>query len=408
MRSSRDISVLPAVPPGAAGTAPNIQERLLEVLSRQGPTHRAELARALDVSRTTVSKTVNELLENGLLLVLDEEDAGKVPGGMSPRLKRKLGLNPRRALLATFIFRMDRFEVALGTADGRLLAVQEEQVDPSSLGGERLERSRAIFRALLHEQSLSEEAVRGCYVALDTQIDEHSGEVHSEQASAIWYGTNAKRTVAGWVKDATIVVDNTARLATLAQYLAIQEPRPRCIVYVELSWGIGMGLVKDGVRFTGGHGGAGEIGHTSLDYRGELCECGNHGCLQNSVGVTAVLARARSALGEEVGFVDEIGARAAGDDTAARALVQEVGEDLGAGLVTVCNLLDPDLVVLGGELTGLGPDLLDAAERVMRRRALPLATRSLEVKYATRREDTRADVRTALWALRSQVGTSLV
>ncbi|MGP9538431.1 ROK family protein [Brachybacterium sp. AOP43-C2-M15] len=371
--------------------------------------HRAELARWLDVSRTTVTKTVNELLDDGVLVVLDDDgNTDRLPSPPAPaasppgRLKRKLGLNPLRTLLATAVFRIDRFEITLGAADGRLLATRTEPLSADAGGEERLEQGRAAFRGLLREHSLPVDAVRGFYVAVNAQIDDDTGEVPSAEASTIWFGSNVKRTVADWAPNARVHVDNTARLSALAEYLSLPSPRPRSLVYVELTWGIGMGLVKDGMSYGGGHGGAGEIGHMSLDHRGELCGCGNRGCLQGFVGMHAVLERGSEVLGREVTDVAEIGDLATGDDPRCRALVREIGEDLGAGLVTVCNLLDPNLVVLGGELTRLGPGLATAAERVIRRRALPLATRSLDLRIADLSEDMHSDSLAALWMLRSR------
>jgi predicted NBD/HSP70 family sugar kinase len=304
-------------------------------------------------------------------------------------------------LLATAVFRIDRFEITLGAADGRVLAAREERIPSAIRGEERLDRARAVLRALLREHSFRADAVRGIYVAVDAQIDEDTGEVPSEEASAIWYGSNVKREVASWLPSAQVRLGNGAHVSALAEYLALPEPRPRSLVHVDLSWGIGLGHVEHGEIRSGGHGGAGELGHVSLDHRGEPCACGNRGCLQNHIGVRAVLERARTALGREIDDLAEIGA-AAEDDPRCRALVREVGEDLGAGLVTVCNLLDPNLVVLGGELTALGPGLVTVAERVIRRRALPLATRSLDLRTAENSSDMRGDSLAALWRLRSQ------
>ena len=152
---------------------------------------------------------------------------------------------------------------------------------------------------------------------------------------------------------------------------------------------IGASLVIDGRPFGGVHGLAGELGHVTVEPGGELCHCGNLGCLQATSSARAILARARDLLrrgvfsslaekSEHLPLADLAMAAASGDKLAL-GLLTEAGERLGMAISMALNLLGLDLVVLGGALVHCSPLVLEAAQRMVRLHVLPIlpATRTL-------------------------------
>lgn len=173
-----------------------------------------------------------------------------------------------------------------------------------------------------------------------------------------------------------IQVDHDCNLAALAEWSvrAAAGRRADPLIYVTVSTGIGAGIVIGGKVFHGHRGAAGELGHLTLAPTGPACNCGNRGCLEALASGTALARRAREALnpGREMTAAELAGARDAGDRQAAD-LLTEAAEWLGLGLAAASALIDPELIVLGGGLLGLGPGFVAAARDVMRARLMPRA-----------------------------------
>lgn len=140
------------------------------------------------------------------------------------------------------------------------------------------------------------------------------------------------------------------------------------MIYLTLSTGIGGGIITDGRLYTGHKGFAGEIGHLTIDRNGATCNCGNVGCLEAMASGTAVnrMARERLSAGEQSSLLAAAGGDASAvdakmvaeaakaGDPLAQSLMDEVGTNLGIGIVSLMHIFDPELIVIGG---GMSRDL---------------------------------------------------
>jgi predicted NBD/HSP70 family sugar kinase len=139
--------------------------------------------------------------------------------------------------------------------------------------------------------------------------------------------------------------------------------------------GIGSGHIIRGALYRGAGGTAGEIGHIAIDPNGPQCVCGLRGCLATLIGADALRAKAKKLWGKRKApptIADIVGGARAGDPVA-RQLVDEVGQVLGIAVAGVLNLLNPAVVVLGGEITGVGELLLEPLRASIRARALSMS-----------------------------------
>lgn len=371
--------------------------RLLSHLIREGPTHRADLSRGLGVSRTTVTNLAAELTEASVLAPLDRD--GPVAAATSPdrpQLKQQLGISARRGVLVSVVCRMTSTAIVVGTLDGRLLGSSGQDCPRDQTGHERMRRAGVLLDELLTGCEVEPTEILRLHLAVNTQCDRESGEVIAEQAAGPWRGVNPKQEASRWTP-APVIIENTARLAGLAEYHALSAPRPRSLVYVHLSWGITMGQVVDGEIVTGSHGGAGELGHVSIDPMGPPCACANRGCLMLYTGLDVITERIQAVLGPGTGIQDAVEQSC----HACSTIFADAGETVGRALAMVCNVVDPDAIVLGGELASAGSELGDAVWGSLRRRALPLVTRTLDLSVATTAADPCAAGVAALRAMRS-------
>ena len=193
-------------------------------------------------------------------------------------------------------------------------------------------------------------------------------------------------------------VDNDATAGAVAEWRfgAGRDRGVRSLVYLTISTGIGGGLVLDGRPYRGAAGNAGELGHLTIDIDGDPCVCGRRGCLEAYASGTNIARRAREALaaGEPsslrglatVTARDVAAAAAAGDPLAGRVW-DDTTRMLGSAVATILDVLNPELVVLGGGVTGAGDALLRPVRETALREAMGPAAGSADVVLATLGED---------------------
>ncbi|HET8657669.1 MAG TPA: ROK family protein [Micromonosporaceae bacterium] len=202
--------------------------------------------------------------------------------------------------------------------------------------------------------------------------------------------------VTAWAQEAfglPAVLDNDGTAAAAGEHRFGAGTAARNLVYLTLSTGVGGGAVVDGRVYRGAAGNGGEPGHISIDRNGRPCRgCGRRGCLEAYVSGTSIAERAREALAggavsilsalDEVTAADVDRAAAAGDPVAA-AVWEQTTEALAIGLTSIVNLLEPELVVLGGGVTRAGERLLGPVREAVRRQAMGPAARAVRIVAAT-------------------------
>jgi predicted NBD/HSP70 family sugar kinase len=194
-----------------------------------------------------------------------------------------------------------------------------------------------------------------------------------------------------------VEVENDAHLGALGERAAGAARNCDDFVYVKASHGLGAGLVLRGELYAGANGLTGELGHTVVEPDGALCRCGSRGCLETVVAIERVREQIRfvagAAAGEPLAAVMEL--------PAARRIVLEAGRILGRALADVCNLLNPQRIVLGGELAAAGDALVDGVRESIGRYAQP-AVAGVEVVLGLLGEQAQVTGATALGAVRAR------
>jgi glucokinase len=186
-----------------------------------------------------------------------------------------------------------------------------------------------------------------------------------------------------------IKVENDANVAALAEAKYGSGKEKKNFIFVVWGTGIGGGIIMDGKIYRGRKGGAGEIGHISIDYNGHLCNCGNRGCVERYIGQRYLSARVRERLEklpQEIltrqtmyELVDgnlqnlelsTVSAAASRRDALAHEIMMEAASLLGIALASAVNLLDIPTIILGGGVAAAGPYLLEAVEKSLRTHVL--------------------------------------
>jgi glucokinase len=192
-----------------------------------------------------------------------------------------------------------------------------------------------------------------------------------------------------------VVIENDANAAAWGEFVYGAGRGARHMIYLTVSTGIGGGIVLDGHMYRGASGAAGEMGHIQIVDDGPLCGCGAHGCLEQLASGTAIARRGRDAvaagraplLAATVAGSDDVSAEqvheaALQGDAGARAVIEEAARYLGRGLTAFVNIFNPDLIVIGGGASKIGPMLLDPALAEMRRTAMRLPLEHVQIVAA--------------------------
>ena len=180
--------------------------------------------------------------------------------------------------------------------------------------------------------------------------------------------------------DTPVYGDNDATVAGLAESVAGVSAGIRDSVFLTLGTGVGGGIIIDGKPYSGAHGCGSEIGHMMIKMGGELCTCGNYGCFERYASATAIIREARKAVAEHPessmlaacgGDPEKLNAKividaARAGDEAAKAVFGGYVQALAVGIINIINMLDPEVIVLGGGVSAAGEFLLNAVREAVK------------------------------------------
>lgn len=331
--------------------------RVMHSVSAEGPLSRAAVASRIGLTRAAVSTLVDELVRSGLLEELGPERPGRVgrPGSA-------LAVSARGPAGIGAEIGVDHLAVCAVDLRGRVRSRavrygsnRDGSVEPV------VERLTALVRQVVAEAESEGLWPAGLAVAVPGLVA-RDGRTVVRAPNLDWHDADLGALLPA---DLPLTVDNEANFGALAE-LWLGEDTPRDFLHVSAEIGIGAGVVFDGRLLRGTRGFAGELGHVPVRPDGPECPCGGRGCLEQYAGEKAVLRAAGVEPGED--RVGLLAGRAAGGDEDVRRALHEAGTALGIALTGAVNLLDPEVVVLGGALAGLAPWLLPSLRDELARR----------------------------------------
>src|SRR6266516_2630660 len=305
----------------------------------------------------------------------------------------------------------------------------------SFLTGENLNPDRIIPRICgaiqqaLDEAHVALDQIAGIGVATPGPLNNRTGVIYSPPNLPGWDRVPL-RDIFHKQFNIPIFIENDAHTAALGEYIFGAGRGCKHMVYLTVSTGIGGGVIIDGKIYEGANGTAGELGHMTIDWQGERCNCGNIGCLEYLASGTAIARYANEVIAEGQGadllaFAstmlehtatvpdrsalpfqdpntqpldehDDIGgeveplrvnartvARAAeAGIPLARAIITHVAEALGVGLVNIIHIYNPEMIILGGGVTQLGRMLMEPALRIVQERTMKAPRESVRIVLA--------------------------
>ncbi|MFC5502981.1 ROK family protein [Lysinimonas soli] len=342
------------------------ERRILTAMLERGQVSRAELADYTGLSRTTVFEVVAELLRQELVVQVALAAAPKTRG----RPSTKVALNLRTTLVAGVDIGRRHTRVVLVNAAYEVVG---EGIEPAASGSgdlvSRAEQTIRLIRKTASDNDVQLGTIRSVGVGLSGIVNV---VVPQSDVSAFQSRLAEELSV-------TVAVANNSRLAALAEATWGAARGSENALYIRWSSGIGSGSVVRGQLLQGAHGAAGEIGHISVDPEaGRPCYCGSRGCIEMYAGIDALLSDCANA-GVVLGDESELLAEARAGNTVVLDLIGHASSLLGR-VVAACSVqLDPELVVVGGDIANLGEIALAPIRQAIREQALPNSPREVRV-----------------------------
>ncbi|MEU5994291.1 ROK family transcriptional regulator [Spirillospora sp. NPDC047418] len=337
-------------------TRPSTAGDMLSLIREDGVATRADLGRITGLSRPAVASRVAALISRGLVV---EHTTGPSTGGRPPA---RLEFNAAGGTVLVANLGQSRGQLAVCDLAGTVLARADGPPAETS-PGKTLPRLIDEWTSLLASAGIAESSVRGVGLGVPDAV---------EHAAGRWDAVEIAAPVADRF-GVPAYLDNEVNAAALGEHQA--HPGVDDLLFVKVSTGIGAGVIAGGRIQRGALGAAGEIGHIPVPSPHEApCRCGNVNCVEAIAGGTALLARSPA------DDLPGLAALARSGDPATVALLRDAGRRIGEVVATAVNLLNPAVVVLGGDLVGADEPLIAGLREVVYQRSTALATRTLRIE----------------------------
>jgi predicted NBD/HSP70 family sugar kinase len=336
---------------------------------------RSDIGRLTGLSRTAVAARVNQLMAAGLVV---EYAASESTGG---RPAGRLSFNASGGVVLAASVGRSRIQLAVASLDCSLLA--QDSVEAEQAAGPERCLPPVVDRLyeMLAGCGRTPGDVRGIGVSVPGTVDLHSGAMISSVALPSWddvaLGPLFRRDL-----DVPVLVDKDVNAMAIAEQ---QGPLrgARDLLMVKASTGIGVGIVTGGALQRGALFAAGELGHIPLrEGLGVLCRCGQYDCLEAVAGGWAIVNALRG-LGRDVQHVRDVVALALKGDPEALGMIRDSGRRVGEVLSAAVTLLNPEVVVVGGDLAAAYEPFVAGLRETVYRRSTALSTRQLRIVAST-------------------------
>lgn len=376
-------------PPGSQSSLREANRaRLVESLKRHGRLTQVELAGSTGLSPATVSNIVKELTATGLLYTSNITSRNGRRATLVS-LARQLGL------VAGVHYSSRQLHIAIADATRTIVTQSSLPLPIDHRHDAELDRLSLLLGDMMESLGGTVNDLLAVGLALPAPIDPNTGMVSTPGLLRGWEGVDVAESLTARM-GRPVFVDSEANLGGLAEARDGAARGAASAVFIRVGHTISAGLVVGGDLFRGVNGKAGQIGHVTIDENGPICRCSNRGCLETYAAGPALLSLFPPGEGMQR-LSDLIQAADSGDGRSHR-VIADAGRHIGIAAASLCNLFDPELIVMGGELAQAGEILMAPMRHSLERTALASAAGLPEIVASTFGEwaETRGAIAMAL------------
>ncbi len=332
----------------------NLKKNIIQFLDKHALATISEIGKELNVSTPKIISTINELIEENLL-----HDNGKIESTGGRRA------NQFKLASGSVYFmgvEVSKFHISLGLMDLNKNMLQEPSHIPFNLKNSQdsLEKLINIINDFINQSGLAKSKILRIGINLTGRINQVTGHNYN----FFQFTDLPIREIIEKVTGIKTYIDNDSRAMAFAEYCSGAVEKEKNILFVNLDYGIGLGIIINGEIYYGKSGFSGEFGHNPIYDNEMICQCGKKGCLETEASGFAVLRNVQEKLKAGVGSIlqrdpkkideitlEEIVLACNQDDILAIESVSVVGEKLGKAVASLINIFNPELVILGGLLS---------------------------------------------------------
>ena len=362
-----------------------LKKKIIQQLVFSGNSSIADICKMIELSVPTVTKLILDLVDDGYLVELGKQDTS---GGRKPSM---FGLNPKAGYFIGVEVRRKR--ILLATIDFMGEMIDQEYDIPYNLENtqESLDELCVLINNYIDHLPVDRKKILYISMNLSGRINSISGYSYSY----FYFSEDPLMMVLEDRLGIAVNLENDSRAMAYGEYMAGIVHGEKNILYINLNWGVGAGIIIDGKLYYGKSGFSGELGHMPVFDNEIICKCGKKGCLETEasgfaimrmlndkykVGCTTILA---DKIDSEEGvslqdFVDAV----LKEDVLAIEIVESIGVSLGRGIAGLINLLNPELVVIGGPLSEVNDYISLPIESAIRKYSLNLVNKDTSIKVS--------------------------
>lgn len=358
---------------------------ILQYYINNGENSLADLAKEMNLSIPTVSKLVNELIDEGYVIDFGKQETN---GGRRPSI---YGLNPDSGYFVGADLKKFRINLALINFKG-------EMIDSKLSIPFNYENTQGSFDSVceiiddfVNQLSIPKSKILSVGINISGRVNTQTGMSYSYY----FFKEEPLTEIFQQRLGLHVTIDNDSRAMAYGEFMKGDVKNEKNVLFVNVSWGLGLGIIVDGKLYYGKSGFSGEFGHISAFENEILCHCGKKGCLETQAsgsyiyrkfiekvkeGNSSILA-GRIKKGESITQEDILEA-VLNEDMLAIELVEEVGYTLGKHIAGLINLFNPELVIIGGVVSMTGDYLLLPIKSAVKKYSLNLVNKDTTIKLS--------------------------
>ncbi|WP_174734460.1 ROK family protein [Mesobacillus harenae] len=362
---------------------------IFKAVQNLGQTTRVELSTKLGVNKNTVSTIVDELIYEGLI-----KEGGTVSTKNVGRNPTNLEVDPEAFQIIGMSISADQIILTLTDFHGKPIHTElskNTSHDVDSVKNKIIEMIRNTLNQFKDKKTL------GIGIGVPGILsDNKEGIKYSSHLK--WNNVELKRLIIEELDmEINIQLNNSVKMAAIGEIYQSSVTNKETVFYCNIGHGVGGSIVIDGKTLEGANHSAGEFGHITIDPSGPLCNCGNRGCLESLISspnlVYLAIEKIRSNPDSPMNDllqnsiqaieIEDLVAFANKREAIAVEIIRQAGQYLGTGLSYVVNLLNPDRIILSGNIVKAEEILFESIKTELRKRCLPTSLQTIQIESSS-------------------------
>jgi glucokinase-like ROK family protein len=345
----------------------------------------ADLGREMGVSVPTVTKLVTELMDDGFVLELGKQETS---GGRRPSI---YGLNANSGYFVGVDMR--QFHINIGVINFKGELVDSQMNIPFQMGRthESFDNLCNIISDFLEKTTVPRDLILSIGINISGRVNTESGHSYS----FFYFDERPLTEVFKERFGINVTIDNDSRSMAYGEYMKGCVSGEKNVLFVNVSWGLGTGIIINGQLYYGKSGFSGEFGHMTAFDNEIICHCGKKGCLETEASGSYIHRKFLEKIAEGYSssltkkieknksiVLEDIIHAALNEDILAIELIEDVGNTLGKHIAGLINLLNPELVVVGGTVADAGDYLMLPLKSAVKKYSLNLVSKDTAIKLS--------------------------